>query len=66
MSKWIAAEIWVGGTVRAALVPRLCQAITSQEAALTWGDRRAMFVGRPGGCLLPNLDLRQGDSTGPR
>ena len=37
MSEWIAAEIWIGGKIPAALVPELCRLI-GEETALECGE----------------------------
>ena len=38
MSDYMAAEIWIGGTISPSLVANLCAAITKQCASLEWGD----------------------------
>ncbi len=38
MSDYMAAEIWIGGRIPAALVPNLCLAISRECAGIEWGD----------------------------
>jgi hypothetical protein len=38
VSDYMAGEIWIGGRLSEALVPKLCEAICAEAVALDWGD----------------------------
>lgn len=40
MADYMAAEIWIGGSIPKKLVRKLCDAIAGEGAALEWGDAR--------------------------
>jgi hypothetical protein len=61
MAEHLAAEIWLGGNVSAALTPTLCKAIRDEYVSLDWGS--GAFQPQTGNDLLEAVKNEVGETS---